>query len=180
MLYKKRKSQLRNLLINNGMRPLDILRLTISKATTTLTLPTSPNFRKTGNARPSSDSKALRENLHQHQRHALILHSKFIHSDLRRKFSKTSFGKSNYYVTFIDDCTRYAWIYPIHAKSDTIKVFTSFINARHTQDNATIKRFKTDNGGAYLNAAMLILLDKQGIVHDLSPAYSHESNCVVK
>ena len=67
-----------------------------------------------------------------------------IHSDLSGKFSKTSFGKSNYYVTFIDDCTRYAWIYPIHAKSDTVKV-TSFIYARYTQDNAMIKPFRTDN-----------------------------------
>jgi len=29
---------------------------------------------------------------------------KLIHSNLGRKFSKTSFAKSNYYVTFIDDC----------------------------------------------------------------------------
>jgi len=103
-----------------------------------------------------------------------------IHSDLSGKCCKTFFGKSNYYVTFIDDCTRYAWIYPIHAKSDMVKVFTSFIYARYTQDNPMIKRFRTDNGGEYVNAAMLILLDKQGIVHDLTPAYSHESNGVAE
>ena len=103
-----------------------------------------------------------------------------IDSDLSGKFFKTSFGKSNYYVTFIDDCTRYACIYPIHAKSDTVTVFTSFIYARYTQDNAIIKRFRTDNRGEYVNAAMLPLLDKQGIVHDLSPAYSHESNGVAE
>jgi len=62
-----------------------------------------------------------------------------IHSDLSGKFFKTSFGKSNYYVTFIDDCTRYAWIYPIHATSDTVTVFTSFIYPPYTQDNAIIK-----------------------------------------
>jgi len=43
-----------------------------------------------------------------------------------------------------------------------------------------IKRFRTDNGGEYVNAAMLTLLDKQGIVHDLTPAYSHESNGVAE
>jgi len=102
-----------------------------------------------------------------------------IHSDLSGKFSTTSFCKSKYYVTFIDDCTRYAWIYPIHAKSDIVTVFTSFIYARYTQDNAIIKRFRT-NGGEYVNAAMLTLLDKECIVLDLSPAYSHESNGVAK
>jgi len=103
-----------------------------------------------------------------------------IHSDLSGKFSKTSLGKSNYYVTFIDDCTRYAWIYPIHAKTDTVTVFTSFLYARYTQDNAIIKRFRADNGGEYVNAAMLTLLDNQGIVYDFSPAYSHESNGIAE
>jgi len=104
----------------------------------------------------------------------------FFHSHLSGKFSKASFGKSNYYVTFIDDCSSYAWIYPIHAKSDTVKVFTSFIYARYTQDNAIMKRFRTDNGGVYVNATMLTLLDKQGIVHDLTPGYSHESNGIAE
>ena len=61
-----------------------------------------------------------------------------------------------------------------------VKIFTSFIYARYTQDNAIIKRFRTDNKGEYVNVAMLMLLDKQGIVHDLTPAYSHESNCVAE
>jgi len=72
LLYKKRKSRLRNFLTNNGMRPLDILRLTISKPTTTLTLSTSPKFQMTGNARPASHLKALSGNLDQHLRLAVI------------------------------------------------------------------------------------------------------------
>ena len=59
-------------------------------------------------------------------------------------------------------------------------MLTSFIYARYTQDNAIIKRCRTDNGGEWVNATMLTLLDKQGIVHDLSPAYSHESNGVAE
>ena len=89
---------------------------------------------------------------------------------------KTSFGKSNYYVTFIDDCTRYAWVYPIYTKSDTVKVFTDFIQERWVQDHVVIKRFRTDNGGEYVNADMSRLLTRTGIIHDRTPAYSHESN----
>ena len=61
-----------------------------------------------------------------------------------------------------------------------MKVFTSFIHACYTQDNAIIKRFRTDNGGEYVNPVMLTLFDKQGIVHDLTPAYSHELNGVAE
>ena len=103
-----------------------------------------------------------------------------IHSDLSGKFSQQSFGNSWYYITFIDDCTRYAWIYHINAKSDTVKVFTQFILERQTQDNAVIKRFRTDNGGEYVNKDMLTLFQKHGILHDRSPPYSHESNGVAE
>jgi len=61
-----------------------------------------------------------------------------------------------------------------------LTVFFSFIYACYTEDNMIIKRFRTDNGGEYVNTAMLTLLDKQGIVHDLSPAYSYESNRVAE
>ena len=103
-----------------------------------------------------------------------------INSDLSGNFSKESFGKSNYYVTFIDNCTRYAWIYPIRAKSDTVKVFADFIQERWVHNQAVIKRFRTDNGGEYVNAEMLKVLTRFGIKDDRTPAYSHESNGIAK
>ena len=103
-----------------------------------------------------------------------------IHSDLSGRFSTPSFGNSWYYVTFIDDCTRYAWVYPLKVKSATVKVFTQFILERQTQDSAVIKRFRTDNGGEYVNNEMPILLQKHGIIHDKTPPYSHESNGVAE
>jgi len=59
-------------------------------------------------------------------------------------------------------------------------MFTSFNYARYTVDNAIIKRFRTDNGEQYVNTAMLTLFDKHGIVHDLSPTYSLESNGIAE
>src|SRR5207302_6973050 len=59
-----------------------------------------------------------------------------IHSYLHGKFSKSSFSNAWYYVMFIDNCTRYTWIYPLRAKSDTIKVFTQLIQERQTQDSS--------------------------------------------
>ena len=94
--------------------------------------------------------------------------------------SKTSFGKSNYHVTFINDCTRYAWIYTIHAKSGTVKTFAQFIQERLTQDHAVIKRFRTDNGDKYVNATMLKLLASFRNIHNLTQAYSHESNGIAE
>ena len=92
-----------------------------------------------------------------------------IYCDLSGKFLKESFGKSNYYVTFIDDCTRYACVYPIHAKSDTVKAFADFIRERQVHNQAVIKRVRTDNGGEYVNAEMLKVLTRFGIKHDHTP-----------
>ncbi|KAI0993108.1 hypothetical protein K3495_g15076, partial [Podosphaera aphanis] len=43
-----------------------------------------------------------------------------IHSDLSGRFSVKSLGGKEYYITFIDDCTRHAWIYFLKQKSDAL------------------------------------------------------------
>ena len=43
-----------------------------------------------------------------------------------------------------------------------------------------IKRFRTDNGGEYVNAEMLKVLTRFGIKHDRTRAYPHESKGIVE
>jgi hypothetical protein len=40
-----------------------------------------------------------------------------VYSDICGPISPTSIGNSRYFISFIDDCTRYCWIYPIPDKS---------------------------------------------------------------
>jgi transposase InsO family protein len=44
------------------------------------------------------------------------------------------------------------------------------------QFSAKSKKLKTDNGGEYVNKEMTAFLEIKGIIHDLSPPYTHESN----
>ena len=46
-----------------------------------------------------------------------------IHSDVCGKLSSRSLGRGEYFVTFIDDKTRYVWAYAIKKKSDIFKRF---------------------------------------------------------
>ena len=47
-------------------------------------------------------------------------------------------------------------------------------------DHVVIQRFRTDNGGEYVNTAMMTLLNHYGIIHDRTPPYSHESNGIAE
>jgi len=71
-------------------------------------------------------------------------HFELIHSDLSGKFSVPSLGKSLYYMTFIDDKLRFAWIYLPKKKSDAAKVIKDFVRKAERQYNAKILRFRTD------------------------------------
>jgi hypothetical protein len=106
---------------------------------------------------------------------------KSIHSDLSGKFSVASMGKSLYYISFIDDYSRYAWITFLKNKSDAAKAIKDFVHLRKHQDpEHPILRFRTDNGGEYVNENLKEFFTSEGIIHELTPAYSHESNGVAE
>jgi len=74
-----------------------------------------------------------------------------IDTDLSRKFSVLSIGKRNYYITFIDDYTRYSAIVFLTKKSDATSAIKTFVHLIEKQYDIKIKRFRHDNGGEYIN-----------------------------
>jgi len=59
----------------------------------------------------------------------------------------TSVGRHTYYVSFIDDHTKFVWIYLLRQKSDVFKCFTEFQHLVERQFNKKIKSIQTDWGG---------------------------------
>ncbi|KAH9859281.1 hypothetical protein J1614_012195 [Plenodomus biglobosus] len=59
---------------------------------------------------------------------------------------------------------------------------TQFGGAAQTADitQAVVQRFKTDNGGEYVNYTFQKFFSPRGIVHDLVPPYHHEVNGVAE
>ena len=105
-----------------------------------------------------------------------------IHTNLSGKFSIPSIGKRLYYITFINNKTRYSWIAFLPQKSDTMRVIQNFITQIDQQYNSTgrIPRFRSDNGGEYIAADLQDYIHKKGIVSEATPSYSHESAGVAK
>ena len=72
-----------------------------------------------------------------------------IHTDICGPFPIVSWNRQQYFITFIDDYSRYRYLYLIHEKSQALDVFKSFKAEVELQLGKKIKAVKSDRGGEY-------------------------------
>jgi transposase InsO family protein len=72
-----------------------------------------------------------------------------IHTDICGSFDTPSFGKEKYFITFIDDFSRYGYIYLLHEKSQAVNVFEVYITEVERQLERKVKIIRSDRGGEY-------------------------------
>ncbi|GJZ11096.1 zinc finger, CCHC-type containing protein [Tanacetum coccineum] len=70
-----------------------------------------------------------------------------IHSDLCDLHATPSLGNKKYFVTFIDDASRFCYVYLLHSKDEALDKFKVFKTEVELQQGSLIKRFRTDRGG---------------------------------
>lgn len=75
-----------------------------------------------------------------------------IHSDVFGPTEVTSIGGANYFVTFLDDCTRKVWIYMLSRKSEVFSKFKLFKAFTENQSGRKIKCLQIDNGGEFCSS----------------------------
>jgi len=85
-------------------------------------------------------------------------------------------GGKNYFVTFIDDFSRYAKVYLIKHKDEACDMFLTYKAKVENHLNTKIKRIRSDRGGEYVLFNDYCV--KEGIIHEVTPPYSPESNGV--
>jgi hypothetical protein len=81
-----------------------------------------------------------------------------------------------YYIAFVDDFSRFTWIYPLHNKSETYYVFLKFKLLVENQFSTTIKELQSDGGGEYTSFPFQSFLKTNGIVHRKSCPYTSPQN----
>ena len=72
-----------------------------------------------------------------------------VHSDVWGPSPVLTKGGSRYYVSFIDDYTRYCWVYLMKNRSEFFDIYHIFRAMVKTQHNSVIKCFRCDLGGEY-------------------------------
>ncbi|KAJ9556430.1 hypothetical protein OSB04_011044 [Centaurea solstitialis] len=92
-----------------------------------------------------------------------------VHTDVCGPFRSATRHDERYFVTFIDDFSRYGYVYLIKHKSETIEVFKTFQNEVENQLNRKIKTLRSDRGGEYLSQEFQDHLRSCGIIVQLTP-----------
>ena len=72
-----------------------------------------------------------------------------IHTDICGPFPTASWNGHTYFITFIDDYSRYGYLYLIHEKAQALEVFKIFKAVVENQLGKKIKAVKSDRGGEY-------------------------------
>jgi transposase InsO family protein len=81
-----------------------------------------------------------------------------------------------YYVLFIDDFSRYSWLYPLSLKSDVYNAFQKFKSLVENQFSTRIKQLQSDGGGEFLSKQFTSFLETHGIFHRISCPYTAQQN----
>ena len=83
-----------------------------------------------------------------------------------------------YYVLFVDDFSRYSWLYPLYNKSDVYDVFISFKTKVENLLEHKIKILRSDGGGEFPSSLFEKSLSEYGITHQMSCPHTIEQNVV--
>ncbi|WVZ92939.1 LOW QUALITY PROTEIN: hypothetical protein U9M48_038969 [Paspalum notatum var. saurae] len=96
-----------------------------------------------------------------------------IFSDVWGQADSSASG-NKYYVSFIDDYSKFSWIYPLKFKSEVFQKFVEFQNLVERQFDRKIVTIQTDWGGEYQK--LHSFFSRVGITHHVSCPYAHQQN----
>lgn len=102
-----------------------------------------------------------------------------MHLDVWGPYRKPTYDKMHYFVTIVDDYSRYTWICPIQSKCEVFVVLKNFALIKNQFDK-NIKILRCDNGSEFFNSKCNELLASYGVIHQSSCPYTPQQNGVVE
>ena len=105
-----------------------------------------------------------------------------VHSDICGPSDELSFTGFKYFISFVDDYSRYAWFYPLKNRSaaeveSVLKLFLQEVKLRHKGE---VKVLRTDNAKEFVSVLYESALKESNIVHELTPPYTPEYNGIAE
>lgn len=149
------------------VKHINFLQNTVTDVSSITDCPICPLAKQSRLPFPSSTSKSS---------HAL----KLLHIDIWGPYKTPTYHKKQYFLTTVDDMSRYTWVFLMQFKTGVIVVLKKFLSMIKTQFSAIVKIIRSDNGIEFLNVKYNEMLDSYGIIHQSSCAYIPQQNGVVK
>lgn len=125
-----------------------------------------------------SMTKITKQPHHKVERNSELL--ELVHSDICEFEGILTRGGKRYFITFIDDFSRYCYVYLMKNKSDAFEMLTVFIKEVENRFDRKIKRLRSDRGMEYDSLDLITYIQSLGIVHETTPPYSPASNGVAE
>jgi hypothetical protein len=89
-------------------------------------------------------------------------------------------GGKKYFMTLIDDSTRYCYVYLLKSKDEALDFFKIYKAEVENQLERKIKRVRSDRGGEYFSNEFNLFCAEHGIIHERTPPNSPQSNGIAE
>jgi transposase InsO family protein len=89
-------------------------------------------------------------------------------------------GGKKYFMTLIDDLTRYCYVYLLRTKDEALDYFKVYKAEVENQLERKIKRVRSDRGGEYFSTEFNLFCSEHGIIHERMPPNSAQSNGIAE
>lgn len=99
---------------------------------------------------PCIEGKQVRKPFKSLKYHKATSLLELIHTDVCGPMSTISFKGNKYFLIFIDDYTRYIFVYCMSSKTEVKSKFCEFQSLVERQTGKKIKILRSDNGGEFV------------------------------
>ncbi|KAL0411561.1 UNVERIFIED_CONTAM: Retrovirus-related Pol polyprotein from transposon RE2 [Sesamum latifolium] len=103
-----------------------------------------------------------------------------VHTDVCEPLSIPARGGFSYFITFIDDHSRYGYVYLMRYKSEAFGRFKEYRLEVENQTNRKIKALRSDRGGEYLSGEFINYLKENRILSQWTPPGAPQLNGVAE
>jgi transposase InsO family protein len=104
----------------------------------------------------------------------------FIHSYICEMNGVLTEGGQRYFMTTIDDASRYCYVYLLKTKDEALNYFKTYKAEVENQLEKKIKRFRSDRGSEYFSNEFNLFCAEHCIIHKKTSPYSPQLNGVTK
>ena len=103
-----------------------------------------------------------------------------VHCDLCKMNGELTKGGKRYFMPFIDECTRFCYVYLLKIKDEALHYFKLYKAEVQNQLEKKIKRLWYDRGGEYFSNEFSEFCAVHGIIHERTPPYSPQFNGIAE